>query len=137
MDFQSLTDQQIKELNLVEPGTYKFQVLRCDQKTSRNGQEYFNLKIRLYLGLKETIIYDMLFFEGKMMFKTKHFCDAVGLEKQYLAGKLMPYECEGKEGSLQMIQNVNKQSGELESRVKDYIVPVKADGFIDDDVPNF
>src|ERR1017187_4723079 len=125
MDFQPLTDQQIKELNMVDPGIYKFQVLRCDQKTSRNGQEYFNFKMRLYIGSKEAIIYDMLFFEGKMIFKTKHFCEAVGLEKQYLAGKLMPYECEGKEGSLQIIQSINKQSGELESRVKDYLVPVK------------
>ena len=93
--------------------------------------------MRLYIGSKEAIIYDMLFFEGKMIFKTKHFCEAVGLEKQYLAGKLMPYECEGKEGSLQIIQSINKQSGELESRVKDYLVPVKQDGFVDDDIPNF
>lgn len=69
----------------------------------------------------EKIIYDMLFFDGKMIYKTKHFCEAVGLEKSYLAGILMPGDCDGKEGTLEITQSVNKQSGELESRVKDYV----------------
>ncbi len=120
----------------MEPGTYKFQVLRCDQKTSRNGKEYFNLKIRLYIGNKEKIIYDMLFFEGKMIFKTKHFCEAVGLAKNYEAGKLMPYECDGKEGTLEIIQSMNKQTNEIESRVRDYVVPeVKVEDEFNDKIP--
>lgn len=66
----------------------------------------------------------MLFFEGKMLFKTKHFCEAVGLGKNYGEGKLMPYECDYKEGQLEIIQSLNKATGEYESRVKDYVVPI-------------
>lgn len=133
MEFTSLTEQEIRELNLLEEGRYKGTVLRTEHKVSRNGRDYFNLKIRISLpNKKEKIVYDMLFFEGKMIFKTKHFCEGTGLTAQYKAGKLMPFECDGKEFECDIVNRPN-QVGEMQSGIKDYVV-VEEEAF-NDDIP--
>lgn len=143
MDFVPLNDQQLRELNLYPEGRYRFQVMRTTQKHSSNsGNDYFNLKMRIWVEGKERILFDMLFFEGKMLYKTKHFCDVTGMSDKYEAGKLMPYECDGKEGYLDLVHRTNTQTGELQNSVKDYVIPEgeqviqvepkKDDGFNDD-----
>lgn len=126
MEFKPLTDDEIKTLRLPPEGRYKFTVLRTTQKRSKNGQDYFNLKMRIKgENGKEYTVFDMLFFEGVMMFKTKHFCEGTGLEKQYLAGKLPVVDCDGREGFLDLAHRLDKNSGEMVSSVKDYVVPVR------------
>src|SRR5690606_27361469 len=114
-------EKQIKELSLYPEGKYRFKVIRTEQKLSKAGSDYFNLRMNIEVNEKWLPLFDMLFFEGKMLYKTKHFCDVTGMEDKYNAGKLMPYECDGKEGWLELIQRVNPQTGEIQNNVKDYI----------------
>ncbi len=124
MEFTPLSDRQLREMNLYPEGRYRFQVLRTNQKHSANsGNDYFNLKMRIWVEGKERILFDMLFFEGKMLYKTKHFCDATDMSDIYESGKINPVDCDGKEGYLDLVHRANNQTGELQNSVKDYIVP--------------
>lgn len=124
MDFVPLSDQQLRELNLYPEGIYRFQVMRTTQKHSQNsGNDYFNLKMRIWVDGKERILFDMLFFEGKMLYKTKHFCEVAGMPEKYNSGKIMPTDCDGKEGYLELVHRTNTQTGELQNSVKDYVIP--------------
>lgn len=140
MDFTPLNDQELKELNLYPEGRYRFRVIRCDQKRSPNsGNDYFNLKLNIQVNGKDRTLFDMLFFEGKMLYKTKHFCEVTGMPEKYESGKLMPFECDNKEGWLDLVQRVNQKTGELQNNVKDYVLDEaelkKPDDFIDDELP--
>lgn len=138
MDFTPLNEKQIKELSLYPEGKYRFKVIRTEQKLSKAGSDYFNLRMNIEVNEKWLPLFDMLFFEGKMLYKTKHFCDVTGMEDKYNAGKLMPYECDGKEGWLELIQRVNPQTGEIQNNVKDYIFeenPETKSTSIDSDIP--
>ncbi len=142
MDFTPLSDKELKELNLYPEGRYRFRVLRTEQKRSQAGSEYFNLRMNININGKDRTLFDMLFFEGKMLFKTKHFCEITGMADKYEKGKLMPFECDGKEGWLELGQRVNSKTGELQNNVKDYVAdevdaPQPADDFLNDDVPSF
>lgn len=143
MDFTPLNDKEINELNLYPEGRYAFRVIRCEHKRSpKSGNEYFNLKMTINVHGKERTLFDMLFFEGKMIYKTKHFCDVTGLQEQYNNGKLMPYELDGKEGLLDLVQRQNQQTGELQNSVRDYIIEETlenqpSDDFLNDEIPNF
>ena len=144
MDFVPLSDQQLRELNLYPEGRYRFQVLRTTQKHSNNsGNDYFNLKMRIHVDGKERILFDMLFFEGKMLYKTKHFCTVTGMPEKYDSGQIMPTDCDGKEGYLDLVHRANSQTGELQNSVKDYVIPEgdqliqaepKADDSFNDDI---
>lgn len=144
MDFTPLNDQELRELNLYPEGRYRFRVMRTEQKRSKAGSDYFNLRMNININGKDRTLFDMLFFEGKMMFKTKHFCEITGMLDKYEKGKLMPFECDGKEGWLDLTQRVNQQTGELQNSVKDYVTdeeeaqipPIQgqADNFFNDEI---
>lgn len=142
MDFTPLSDKELNELNLYPEGTYKFRVLRTEQKISRASNDYFGLKMMIQINGKDRPLFDMLMFEGKMMYKTKHFCETTGMLDKYENGKLMPFECDGKEGTLKLTHTVNQKTGELQNTVKDYVSseenPIaQEESFFDDDVPSF
>ncbi len=139
MDFTPLSDEQIRELSLYPEGRYRFRVLRAEQKRSQAGSDYFNLKLNIIVNDKDRPLFDMLFFEGKMIFKTKHFCEVTGMAAKYDAGKLMPAECDNKEGWLELTHRINQKTGELQNNVRDYVlneVDAPVDEFLDD-VPSF
>jgi hypothetical protein len=137
MKFEPKTEAQIREENLVDGGFYRFTVLRTTQKVNKDNETYFSLKVRIKVGEKERIIFDNIKFSGKMMYKAKHFCDATGLIEQYNDGEIMPSDMDGREGELELIQTTNKETGEVQNFVRDYIVPKieeKAEKFDDDDI---
>ncbi len=143
MDFTPLSDEQIRALNLFPEGRYRFRVLRTEQKRSQAGSDYFNLKLNIVVDGKDKTIFDMLFFEGKMIFKTKHFCEVTGMASKYDSGKLMPAECDNQTGWLELTHRVNTKTGELQNNVRDYVhdevdasAPAPVDDFLDD-VPSF
>lgn len=121
MDFTPLSDKELKELNLYPEGRYRFRVLKTEQKRGQSGIDYFNLRMNISINGKDRTLFDMLFFEGKMLFKTKHFCEITGMLDKYNNGRLMPYECDGKEGWLDLGQRINQKTGELQNNVKDYV----------------
>ena len=97
----------------------------------------------------ERNIKDFLMTNETMIFKLKHFCEAIGLEKEYSEGKLDPVKCLGRTGKcrigIQKGQLKPDGSGFYNDRnvIKDYITikevkvepEVKVDPSLNDDVP--
>ncbi len=137
MDFNA---KQMREDALLAKGKYKFTVLHTKEKTSAKGTDMFILKMRLEVNGRPVQFWATLLMLPSMFWFFEHFCKAVGLESALDAGTLMAQDLDGKEGTLEINHRVNKETGEVEAYVKDFIAPEIAaenDAMFNDDVPNF
>lgn len=134
MDFNA---QQMREDSLIKEGRYKFTVLDGREKTSTNGNNMLNLKLSLQVNNRRVTFYDSLIFMPKMFWKVEHFCKAAGMPEKIDEGKLLPEDCMGREGYIDIVQQLDNQSGELVNRAKDYVKPedvVETQTLLDDDI---
>ena len=144
--FQPLSEEEIKALNIIEPGIYDFEVLDAQEKISKSGNPMIEMQIKVWdLHGKEKTITDYMVSTPKMLYKVKHFCDSVGLTQKYESGSFAPYDCIGKTGKLNLtIQKSNDYPDK--NSIKDYVVYAKMEGsnvspikkddsFINDDLP--
>jgi hypothetical protein len=141
MDFNA---KQMREDALIREGRYHFRVLRGQEKTSSNGNDMMNLKLMINVHGRDVQFFDTLLFMPTMFWKVEHFCKATGMEQKIDDGRLMAQDCDGRDGVLDISHRVNKQTGEVEAFVKDYISPEKLEAqaqeeapAFDDDVPDF
>lgn len=100
----NFTPKKDEELvTLLNEGEGTFNVLDAQEATSEKGNPMIKLLLECWdcLGKKGTI-FDYLIFTDNVFCarKIKHFCYAVGLEKEYESGKLNHFECQGKSGDL-------------------------------------
>lgn len=142
-----------RQFPMLEPGTYNFEVMKSEFKMSNTGQyrnpnKPSNPMIKLQLLVwgsdgKEYTVFDFLVGSKNMEWKTRHFCRAVGLLKEYEAKTFNESICEGKSGKVSIIQQKGqpKEGGGFyqdKNAVEDYISDestktTKPD--FDDDVP--
>jgi hypothetical protein len=134
---------QMREDALPKKGRYHFTVLHTREKTSASGNGMFIFKLRVqHEGeARQFNFFSTIVLIPSMFWQFEHFCKATGMPEKIEAGNLMAQECDGKEGFLEMDHRVNKETGEIEAYVKDYIKPenleTPAPEFVDDDVPPF
>jgi hypothetical protein len=127
MKFQPKTEAQLIEENLSPEGEYDFEVVGAIEKMSKTGNDMIELKLRVYVGDKERIIFDYLL--EAMAFKLIHFCEATGLSAVYEAGQLTAEDCIGQSGKLNLVIQEGKGGFASKNSVGDYIVssePVQA-----------
>lgn len=146
--FEPKTDQEIHALmnpNLLPDGNYDFVVKDIIQRVSQAQNPMLEVKLQIMNpATKEIItITDYLLATGKMIFKFKHFCEALNLQKEYLEGKLEPAVCIGRGGiaSIGIDKGQMRSEGKLstmpfpdKNKVKDYIKNENVTTFIDDDI---
>lgn len=86
-----LTEKEIDDLTLIPDGIYNFEVLSSERKPSSTGNPMASLQLTVWddKGSKH-IIKDYLIFKevAFCVRKIKHFCEAVGLGGEYLAGSI-------------------------------------------------
>jgi len=127
IEAKPLTEQECLEANLTPKGIYKFKVLTNFEKKSDYSGSYFSLKMHTWpidRPLREPMTkYDNLFFTDKMMWKTRHAYASIGKMKKYETGKYHEDDLIGAEGYLEIDHRKRKDNQQLESYVKDYIVP--------------
>jgi hypothetical protein len=133
MDFNA---QQMREDALLKEGRYKFTVLDAREKRSSSNNDMINLKLSLEVNGRRVVFYDSLIFTPKMFWKIEHFCKTTGMPQKIDEGHLIPNDCFGKEGYVDIVQKPDNQTGELINQVKDYIKPQEAEAaeMFDDDV---
>jgi len=135
--------KQLREDALVKKGRYKFRVLQGREKTT-NGNPMIVLKMVLAVGAREVSFWDTLLFIPKMFWKAEHYMKATGQPEKIDEGNLLAQDCDGNEGYCEIDHRVNKETGEVEAFVKDYVKPEDLApseseelDFINDDVPSF
>jgi len=144
MKFKPKTEQELKEINLISPGFYQFEVISSEDKLSQKNSEMIKLKIKIWDSSNcERIIDDYLI--DALAFKVRHFCETTGLLEKYESGELLASDCMYKSGKLELINQKGRENpkGGMyadSNSVKDYIFETeeaKADfkKLIDSDVP--
>lgn len=116
-----LSDQQLKQGDLIDPGIYIFEVMQAEEARSKSGNEMIKLKLRVHtIDNRERIIYDYLL--EALEFKVGHFAEATGLLPKYKEGVLSAEDCIGKSGTLKIVIQSDKtgQYGD-KNAVADYI----------------
>lgn len=129
--FVPKSDTEIHEIqnrSLLPEGIYPFLVKDIVESTSSKG----NAMLEILLSFIDTNggernIKDYLTATDQMIFKLKHFCDAIGLAEDYAKGSVITQKCIGRSGKA----SIGTQKGNAKpdgtgyypdkNNVKDYI----------------
>lgn len=154
--FPPMTEDELQALNMVDDGIYDFEVVKATQKTSKSGNQMIELQLLVWdKSGKAHTVFDYLVSITSMVYKIKHFCDTVGLDKEYLAGNFDVMQCDGRRGKAHIIVQAgqpNSNGGMYPDKnaVRDYVMtdagavkvdlsgsksPEPKDQLSDDDIP--
>lgn len=130
---------EAEAMGLLPEGVYDFQVKSAEDCVSKKGNPMIKLGLTIWdKEGRERQVTDYLM--AAMMFKLKHFCDAVGLEEKYKAGSFAALDCLNKSGKCKL--KIEESDGyQPKNSVKDYLKSqeaVKAKNeaeFLDDPLP--
>jgi len=154
--YKPYSETEIKSLNLIEKGKYRFKVVEVNEKDKYGHPLVDQFTIKLSITDKngrERFLFDYFGNSEKMAFKFRHFCSAIGLIEKYEDGTFSPKDALGKVGECEVIirfpQPKKDQPGEFwpeSNSVKDYVKSdkdlIKAHqakidpNFINDDIPD-
>ena len=142
--FTPMTEEELQMMSLIPAGIYDFKVVKATQKLSRSGNQMIELQLMIWDREGKThLIYDYLVSIASMVYKIKHFCDAVGLADDYKTGTFDVVQCEGRSGKANIIIQHGKPNpvgGNYPDKkaVKDYVmkpIAVINDQLTDDEIP--
>jgi hypothetical protein len=125
MRFNPKTEEEVQSMNLLEPGTYQFQVIDASNEKSKSGNDMIKLTLNVWgKDGSSHHIYDYLL--EALAYKLRHFCSNTGLISRYERGELTAEDCLGKEGAvkIEIQEGKLKENGERypsNNKVKDYI----------------
>jgi hypothetical protein len=89
--FNPMTDEELENAGLLEPGVYDFEVAKASQKISKSGNPMAELTLNVWnKDGKQHGVFDYLVFSNVPLNirKVKHFCDATGLQEEYKKGAI-------------------------------------------------
>lgn len=90
-----------RKFPMLEPGEYDFQVKKACYRLSKSNNPMIELTVSVWDKQgKEFTIFDYLISTEKMGWKTRHFCEAVGLEKEYEDRSFNELLCQDKCGKV-------------------------------------
>lgn len=103
--FSPKTDEEINALKnemernkLLPDGVYPFVVKEITAQISQAGNSMLKVIISITKDHAEHLITDYILATDQMIYKLKHFCETLGLEKEYLQGSFAFLECHGNKG---------------------------------------
>lgn len=95
-DFTPMTDEELNKSDLMEDGIYNFEIYKSERKPSAAGNAMAKLSLKVWDNNNTVHFVNgfLVFSDSKFTMKiVKHFCESVGLEKEYEQGKI-PEELE-------------------------------------------
>lgn len=125
MNFQPKTEADLANELVLPAGTYDFEVVDAEEKTSKAGNEMIVVTLRVFDddgGARFVTDYLM----EKMAFKLRHFCATTGLMDAYNRGALSASMCEQRGGKVVIQVEPEKKSPDgtktfpAKNSVKDY-----------------
>lgn len=131
MKFKPKSEQEIKDAQnqfLWPVGEYAFEILESEEKTDKNDNPMFALKVKLFKddGKSQNVFeyVSPVWMEHKL----RHLAECTGLLAEYEQGELEAYELVGKTGMCKV--NVSKdKTGQYPDKngISDYIVDRPSD----------
>lgn len=122
LKFTPMSDEEIKRAGLIASGTYDFEVVTAEEKTSKKGNPMIVVSLKVFVGGAERPMKDWLLEIFPKKFK--HFLYGVGCSRMYDDGDLDPTALVGRTGKV--VVGVEEQAGyNPKNVVEDYIVAGK------------
>jgi hypothetical protein len=119
-----MSEEELAQSSLLEPGVYPFEVLAASEELSKAGNEMIAIKLTVFGNNGEKIhVFDYLL--EKVAFKLRHFCEATGLLTKYENGTLSELDCEAKTGFVKLAIEPGNGGYSPKNTVKDYVVKEK------------
>jgi hypothetical protein len=103
-------------------GTYDFEIKEAADDVSKAGNSQIKLTLWVYDDEgHRRMIFDYLGASEAGQFKVRHFCESIGMIRQYEEGNLEPDEMEGKTGRVRL--GYKKAQGDYPegNQVRDYV----------------
>lgn len=125
MQFEPKSREALAESNLIPKGTYDCECVKAEETRSKKGNDMLVLNLKVWMEDGSTRYTTDYIVPNTDMGLTKllSWCDATGLFEQYQAGDLDAGMCHGKACLVSMVQQKDKQSGELRNNVREYKLP--------------
>lgn len=126
--YEPLTEDEINSQSLIPDGIYDFETTKAEYKVNPNsGNKIINLTLKVWDAEgRESQVFTRLINLKSMMYKTKHYCDSTGLQKEYLENRFNESMCVGRCGKAHIITKkggANPEGAYYKDRndVKDFI----------------
>jgi len=147
-DVSAASEMEPKDFDLLQPGAYQFEVIDAVAQVAQSGNDMITLTLTVWDKSGKTFrVWDRLVATPKALFRVKNFCEAGGLLEKYTAGTLLPENCQGVSGNVQIKIDPATDKYKAKNVVVYYITneePAKAekklsappaDDFEQDDIP--
>lgn len=139
MRFQAKTEKEIQEEKLIPEGDYDFTVVRAEEAVSKKGNPMLKITLGVYMSNGTQRLVNDYLMEA-VAYKLRHFCDSVGVLKDYEAGCVNAPDLEGRSGKVRLIIKEQKDFPD-KNEVKDYLIDAtpteaKQPASSDDDMPD-
>lgn len=102
------TDTESKGDLIEAGGKYRATVIEAEEKVSKAGNDYINLKLQIHAKDDKSIT-SYVVIMGKYYSKLKNFCISAGLNKQLINQTLSAHDCEGSHCCVVMTQKKNER----------------------------
>ena len=137
MKYTPYTEAQIQSMNVMEEGTYRFQVLEVhttgktgEPLCDKNGIDMAKLKLVIWDNMdRERTIFTFISGDGNFAYKLRHFAKSIGQIEQYEQGTFNINTTIGKSGLADIVVKKGTikadGSGEMwpdRNDVKDFVV---------------
>lgn len=94
-EIQKMRNQE-KKFELLVKGLYPLEVVNQKLGVSKSGNTVIYLQLKHESNGKKYMVFDNLVATENMLWKTKHFCDSGGLQKEYEAKLFNNVLCDGR-----------------------------------------
>ncbi len=131
MNFSHKKEEEVNTFDVFPKGEYDFDVVKAQDATSKAGNSMIKLEIDIYAqNGKKSRVFDYLL--ESIAYKLKHFCDAVGLVKEYESDCITADMCSGRSGRCKIEIQADK-TGEYSDKnvVRDYCKKIVVDTNLD------
>lgn len=121
---QPKTEEELDMDRLLPKGTYDFEIVKAEEKTSKKGNDMIDVNLKVYHGEGFQFVRDFLM--EAMPHKLRHFAETTGLIEAYDSGSLQASDIVGRSGKVRIDI---EPAGEYPAKnvVKDYGEKKKAD----------
>jgi len=110
MRYTPYSETEIKSMNVIDAGTYPFQVADVETTknghpmSDRNGNEMCKLKLTIWDSEnRERIVYTYITGDDNFAYKLRHFAKTIGMIKEYDNGTLNMRETVGRQGTAEIV----------------------------------
>jgi hypothetical protein len=97
---QPKTEEELDMDRLLPKGTYDFEIVKAEEKTSKKGNDMIDANLKVFHGDGFQFVRDFLM--EAMPHKLRHFAETVGILEAYDAGQLVANELVGLSGKVRI-----------------------------------